>query len=270
MVHFAPVSEAVLEAGVDLKAVFVARAGYENVNVEEAGRRGVAVVNIQGRNADAVAEQAVGFMIAVPRNIVRADARIKAGHWGEDLPGPVHELGGRTVGLVGYGHVGRRLARRLSGPTRARARRRSRCSPRARRSHRRRGHRRGRGRCAGGRDVRRRRRRRVRLDRRRRRAGHPHNVVVTPHITRSTATTTTTRRRTSGPFCATRAHTEVVSRAYAPGGGRGRSTGGRLCAAGSSHRVASGGTVTTADAGSPCQAEGSARTAPRLPTLPPP
>lgn len=40
VVHFAPVSEAVLEAGVDLKAVFVARAGYENVNVEEAGRRG--------------------------------------------------------------------------------------------------------------------------------------------------------------------------------------------------------------------------------------
>ena len=115
VVHFAPVSEAVLEAGADLKAVFVARAGYENVNVEEAGRRGVAVVNIQGRNADAVAEQAVGFMIAVPRNIVRADARIKAGHWGEDLPGPVHELGGRTIGLVGFGHVGRRLARRLSG-----------------------------------------------------------------------------------------------------------------------------------------------------------
>lgn len=115
VVHFAPVSEAVLEAGTDLKAVFVARAGYENVNVEQAGRRGVAVVNVQGRNADAVAEQAVGFMIAGPRNIVRADARIKAGHWGEDLPGPVHELGGRTVGLVGFGHVGRQLARRLGG-----------------------------------------------------------------------------------------------------------------------------------------------------------
>lgn len=113
--HFAPVPEALLEAGGDLKAVVVARAGYENVNVGAATERGIAVVNLLGRNAPAVAEQAVALMLAESRDVARADAGIKAGRWPKDFPGPAYELGGRTVGVVGFGHVARHLARRLSG-----------------------------------------------------------------------------------------------------------------------------------------------------------
>ncbi len=113
--HFAPVPEAVLEAGPNLKAVIVARAGYENVNVDAASERGVAVVNVQGRNAPAVAEQAIGLMLAESRDIARADAGIKAGRWPKEFPGPSYELAGRTVGLIGFGHVARHLARRLLG-----------------------------------------------------------------------------------------------------------------------------------------------------------
>lgn len=113
--HFAPVPEAVLDAGSNLKAVIVARAGYENVNVTAASERGVAVVNVQGRNAPAVAEQAIGLMLAESRDIARADAGIKAGHWPKEFPGPSYELAGRTVGLIGFGHVARHLARRLFG-----------------------------------------------------------------------------------------------------------------------------------------------------------
>jgi D-3-phosphoglycerate dehydrogenase len=114
-VHFAPIPEAVLEAGRNLKVVIVSRAGVENVNVEAASGRGIAVVNLQGRNAPAVAEQAIALMLAEARDIARADAGIKAGRWPKEFPGPTYELGGRTVGIIGFGHVGRQVAGRISG-----------------------------------------------------------------------------------------------------------------------------------------------------------
>lgn len=114
-VHFAPVPEALFEAANELKAVIVARAGYENVNVEAASKRGISIVNIQGRNAPAVAEQAIAFMLAEARDVVRADAGTKAGRWPKEFPGPSRGLGGRTVGLIGFGHVARQLAKKISG-----------------------------------------------------------------------------------------------------------------------------------------------------------
>jgi D-3-phosphoglycerate dehydrogenase / 2-oxoglutarate reductase len=114
-VHFAPIPTAVLDAAKDLKAVVVARTGVENVNLEEATRRGVAVVNVYGRNANAVAEQAVGLMLTEVRDLGRADAAIKAGGWPEEPTSAVFELAERTIGLIGFGNVGRKLARRLSG-----------------------------------------------------------------------------------------------------------------------------------------------------------
>ena len=114
-VHFAPVTEAVLDAGPKLRAVVVARAGIENVNVEAASARNVAVVNVLGRNAAAVSEQALGLALAELRDIARKDTGIRQGEWPEASAGPVVELGGRPVGIIGLGHVGRQTARRLSG-----------------------------------------------------------------------------------------------------------------------------------------------------------
>ncbi|SDS87214.1 2-hydroxyacid dehydrogenase [Actinopolymorpha singaporensis] len=113
--HFAPVPAAVLDAGPDLRAVVVARAGLENVDIEAATARGIAVVPIAGRNASGVAELAIGLMISEGRSVARADASVKAGGWRKDFGGPGTEIGGSTVGLVGFGHVGRELARRLRG-----------------------------------------------------------------------------------------------------------------------------------------------------------
>src|SRR5215210_5930850 len=114
-VHFAPIPEAVLEAGSNLKAVVVARAGYENVNVEVASARGIAVVNLVGRNAPAVAEQAIALMLAETRDIARADRGIRAGGWPKEFPQVPYDLGASTVGLIGFGQVARQLAPRLSG-----------------------------------------------------------------------------------------------------------------------------------------------------------
>jgi hypothetical protein len=73
------------------------------------------VVNLVGRNRNAVAEQAVGLMLAEARDLARADAGIKAGAWPEETTGPVVELHGRTVGLVGLARSNAASARSNAG-----------------------------------------------------------------------------------------------------------------------------------------------------------
>lgn len=114
-VHFAPIPEAVLEAGPNLKAVVVARAGFENVNVQKASELGIAVVQLVGRNAPAVAEQAIALMLAETRDIARVDRGIRAGGWPKEFPQEPYDLYGCTVGLIGFGQVARQLAPRISG-----------------------------------------------------------------------------------------------------------------------------------------------------------
>ncbi len=113
--HFAPVPAELLRAAPSLRAVVVARTGLENVDVEAATAAGVAVVPIHGRNAPAVAELAIGLMLGEARDIARADASVKQGGWRKDFGGPGREIGGSTVGMVGFGHVGQALARLLRG-----------------------------------------------------------------------------------------------------------------------------------------------------------
>jgi len=113
--HFAPVGETVLAAADALRIVAVARTGLENVDVHAATTWGVGVVPVYGRNAGAVAELQIGLMLAEARNIARADASVKAGGWRKDFPGARIEIAGRTVGMVGFGHVGMRFASRLAG-----------------------------------------------------------------------------------------------------------------------------------------------------------
>ncbi|MFI6567395.1 NAD(P)-dependent oxidoreductase [Streptomyces sp. NPDC050534] len=114
-VHFAPVPREVLQAAGQLRAVCVARAGLENVDIAAATARGVAVVPVSGRNATAVAELAIGLMLAEARDIARADASVKGGEWRKDFGCPGQEIGAGTVGLIGLGHVGRAFAERMRG-----------------------------------------------------------------------------------------------------------------------------------------------------------
>lgn len=113
--HFAPVNRVLMRAAPELRVIAVARAGLENVNVRFATERGIAVVPALGRNAGAVAELQIGLMLAEIRNIARADASIKAGGWRKEFPGARIEIAGRTVGMVGFGQVGKVFAERLRG-----------------------------------------------------------------------------------------------------------------------------------------------------------
>ncbi|AEE92268.1 Phosphoglycerate dehydrogenase [Tepidanaerobacter acetatoxydans Re1] len=114
---FVPVSKRNMDLMPNLKIVGVARAGLENVNVKEATRRGIIVFNVRGRNAEAVSDFAVGLMIAECRNIARAHHAIKNGIWRKEFSNSdwTPELNGKTVGLVGFGYIGKLVAKKLSG-----------------------------------------------------------------------------------------------------------------------------------------------------------
>ncbi len=113
--HFAPVGADVIAAGTDLKLISVARAGLENIDIAAATVAGIGVVPAMGRNAGAVAELQIGMILAETRNIARADASIKSGGWRKDFPGARVEIAHSTVGMVGFGHVGRIFCQRISG-----------------------------------------------------------------------------------------------------------------------------------------------------------
>jgi D-3-phosphoglycerate dehydrogenase len=113
--HFAPIGRELIAAAPRLKLIAVARTGLENVDLETATARGVGVVPAFGRNAGAVAELQIGLMLAEARNIARADASIKSGGWRKDFPGDRVEIADSTVGMIGFGHVGRVFAERLAG-----------------------------------------------------------------------------------------------------------------------------------------------------------
>ena len=117
VVHGAPVTDEVLAAAPSLRLLCCARGGPVNVDVKAASARGIPVVNTPGKNADAVADQALAFMVMLARRFPRAQKFLLDGgtlgesaYEGAQFLG--HELGGHVLGLVGYGNVGRRVAKR--------------------------------------------------------------------------------------------------------------------------------------------------------------
>lgn len=114
--QMAPVTERVLAAADALRLVVVTRGGPVNVNLDAAAARGVEVRTTPGRNAVAAAEHTLALLLAALRHIPATHASVCAGEWRSDLyalDAVGTELGGATVGLVGYGAIGRRVARIL-------------------------------------------------------------------------------------------------------------------------------------------------------------
>lgn len=109
-----PFSERVLDAAPDLRFLVCCRGGPVNVNVAAATRRGVTVAATPGRNATAAAEHAVALMMSALRKLPQLQRTLEHGEWRSDLYAYDEcgsELDGATVGLVGYGAIGSRVAR---------------------------------------------------------------------------------------------------------------------------------------------------------------
>jgi phosphoglycerate dehydrogenase-like enzyme len=101
-----------LETAGDLKVIAVYGAGFDRVDVGAATARGIVVACSRGANSVAVAELTVAFILSLARHLPAADAAVRRGQW------PVLDgigIRGKTIGLVGYGAIGKAVAGRLSG-----------------------------------------------------------------------------------------------------------------------------------------------------------
>jgi D-3-phosphoglycerate dehydrogenase len=108
-----PYTAAVLAEAPDLRVISRTGVGYDAIDVAEATRRGIVVCTTPGTNQHAVADLAVGLILACLRQIAAAADLLRSGKW---TPQPVGlELRGSTVGVVGTGLIGREVVKRLSG-----------------------------------------------------------------------------------------------------------------------------------------------------------
>jgi D-3-phosphoglycerate dehydrogenase len=98
-----------MEAGSGLRVISVHGVGCDNIDLKAATERGIMVCNAPGTNTNAVAELALGLMLASARRIPYADREVKSGRWGQCLG---TELAGKTLGIVGLGRIGQSLARK--------------------------------------------------------------------------------------------------------------------------------------------------------------
>lgn len=108
------VTPEVIDAFPNLKVVIRAGAGYNTIDIQYARKRGIDVMNTPGANSNAVAEEVVALMLADARHLIPADASCRAGKW-EKAKFMGREITGKTVGVVGLGHIGRLTIKRLSG-----------------------------------------------------------------------------------------------------------------------------------------------------------
>lgn len=89
-------------------------AGMETIDVDYAARMGIACLNSPEGNQDAVGEHAVGLLLALFDHIARADAEVRRGLWQREANRGL-EVKGKTVGIIGFGHMGSAFAQRLQG-----------------------------------------------------------------------------------------------------------------------------------------------------------
>jgi len=106
------ITEKALDSAKSLRAISRYGIGCDRVNLDAAGKRGILVTNTPGANSDAVADLTLGFMLALARAIPMLDRSMKRGEW---LRRTGIELGGKTLGVLGFGMIGKKVARRAAG-----------------------------------------------------------------------------------------------------------------------------------------------------------
>ena len=103
-----------IEKAERLKVIGRAGVGIDNVDVNAATRRGIVVANAPDSTVVSAAEHTVGLLVALARNIPQAHAALKAGRWERSQWGGI-ELADKTLGVLGFGRIGRQVARRALG-----------------------------------------------------------------------------------------------------------------------------------------------------------
>jgi len=105
------VSRRVLDAAPRLRLIAQGTSGTDNIDLDAARERGIAVLNLPGANANGVAELVIGFLIAMTRTMPAYTREMTGGLWNRADAATRHELAHHSLGIIGLGEVGRRVAR---------------------------------------------------------------------------------------------------------------------------------------------------------------
>src|SRR6187455_1744099 len=111
VVRSTKVTAPMLDAG-RLSLIVRAGAGYNTIDVAAASERGIYVSNCPGKNAIAVAELAFALILALDRRVPDNVVELRGGKWNKKEYSNARGLYGRTLGLLGFGHIGREVAKR--------------------------------------------------------------------------------------------------------------------------------------------------------------
>ena len=117
LVTLAGVTEQMIAAAPHLRLIQVAGIGYERIDVAAAARAGVPVAITAGSNANTVAEHVMALVLSLYRRVPYADRTMRAGEWTQThfYRSGNFELAGKTLGLIGLGHVGRSIVPKAMG-----------------------------------------------------------------------------------------------------------------------------------------------------------
>jgi D-3-phosphoglycerate dehydrogenase / 2-oxoglutarate reductase len=110
-----PFTREVLRDSPNLQVIARVGVGIDSIDAAAATELGVAITTTPGANEETVADHAIAMMLALLRRIPENDAGVRNGEWNRTGPHTPLLLSGSTVGLIGYGHIGHLVARRLAG-----------------------------------------------------------------------------------------------------------------------------------------------------------
>ena len=116
----AVITREVLDACPSVRYVGVLATGYNVVDIAAAAERGVVVTNVPAYSTQAVVQHALALLLESASHVAAYDAQVKAGRWAGSpdfcfFAEPTEELAGRTLGIVGFGHIGQAMARAAQG-----------------------------------------------------------------------------------------------------------------------------------------------------------
>ncbi len=103
-----------IDKALNLKFIARSGSGMENIDYSYAQQKGIKCFNAPEGNRDAVGEHAIAMLLALFNNIIRGDEEVRKQQWNREK-NRGHEIKGKTVGIIGYGHTGSAFAKKLSG-----------------------------------------------------------------------------------------------------------------------------------------------------------
>jgi D-3-phosphoglycerate dehydrogenase len=114
LTNWAPVSAKAVGSSANLRIIGRLGVGLDNIAVDEATRRGIWVTNVPDYCFEEVADHSVGMLLSFTRGLMHFDREVKAGRW-EPSTARLRRMSTLTVGIVGYGRIGRSTAQKLNG-----------------------------------------------------------------------------------------------------------------------------------------------------------